>query len=45
LMSDPPHPPPPEGLPIPPYFLQPTPENDIPLEELAELYFTGEDAS
>ncbi len=27
------------GLPIPPYFLQPTPENDIPLEKLAELYF------
>lgn len=39
-------PPRPNGLPIPPYFLQPTPENDIPLEELAELYFTkGEDNS
>ena len=33
----------PKGLPIHPYFLQPTPENDIPLEELAELYFRGED--
>ncbi|HID62779.1 MAG TPA: glycosyltransferase family 1 protein, partial [Anaerolineae bacterium] len=29
-------------LPIHPYFLQPTPENDIPLKELAELYFKGE---
>jgi sucrose-phosphate synthase len=42
MIHDPPHPPPPEGLPILPYFLHPSPENDIPLEELAELYF-GED--
>ncbi len=41
LTSDPPHPPRPDGLPIHPYFLQPTPENDIPLEKLAELYFKG----
>jgi sucrose-phosphate synthase len=38
-------PPRPDGLPIPPYFLQPTPENDISLEELAELYFKGEGVS
>ena len=38
-------PPPPKGLPIHPYFLRPTPENDIPLEELAELYFKGEPIS
>ena len=30
---------------IHPYFLQPTPENDIPLEELADLYLEGEDVS
>ena len=35
------HPPRPKGLPIHPYFLQPTPENDIPLEELADLYLEG----
>jgi sucrose-phosphate synthase len=45
LTHDPPHPPRPTGLPIHPYFLQPTPENDIPLEELAELYFKGEGVS
>lgn len=45
LTHDPPHPPRPTGLSIHPYFLQPTPENDIPLEELAELYFKGEAAS
>ncbi len=45
LVSDPPHPPPPKGLPIHRYFLQPTPGNDIPLEELAELYFRGENDS
>ena len=28
-------------LPIHPYFRQPTPENDITLDELAELYFEG----
>ncbi len=32
-------------VPIHSYFLQPTPENDIPLEELAELYFKGEGIS
>jgi sucrose-phosphate synthase len=42
LTDDAPHPPLPKGLPIHPYFLQPTPENDIPLEELADLYFKGE---
>jgi sucrose-phosphate synthase len=41
LTDDPPHPPLPKGLPIHPYFLQPTPENDIPLEELADLYLEG----
>lgn len=45
LTHDPPHPPRPNGLPIHPYFLQPISENDIPLEELAELYFKGEAAS
>lgn len=44
ITSDPPHPPRPIGLPIHPYFLQPLPENDIPLEELAELFFRGEGA-
>ena len=39
IIHDPPHPQPPEGLPILPYFLDPSPENDIPLEDLAELYF------
>ena len=38
-----PHDPPrPTGMAIHPYFLQPSPENDIPLEELARLYFKGE---
>ncbi len=45
LVDDPPHPPLPKGLPIHPYFLQPTPENDIPLEELADLYLEGEGIS
>jgi len=45
LTSDPPHPPRPDGLPIHPYFLQPTPENDIPLEKLAELCFEGKGIS
>jgi len=44
MIDDPPHPPPPEGLPIPPYFLHPSPENDISLEELAELYFERDEA-
>lgn len=39
LTHDPPRP---TGMVIHPYFLQPTPENDIPLEELARLYFKGE---
>jgi sucrose-phosphate synthase len=39
------HPPRPKGLRIHPYFLQPTPENDIPSEALAELYFRGEGIS
>ena len=39
LTHDPPRP---TGMAIHPYFLQPTPENDIPLEELAKLYFKGE---
>ncbi|MDY7039498.1 MAG: glycosyltransferase [Chloroflexota bacterium] len=42
LASDPPHPPRPDGLPVHPYFLRPVPENDIPLEELAGIYFKGE---
>jgi sucrose-phosphate synthase len=45
LASEPPNPPIPKGLPIHRYFLQPTPENDIPLEELADLYFKGEGVS
>lgn len=42
MIDDPPHPPPPKGLPIPAYFLDPSPENDIPLDDLAELYFGGD---
>jgi hypothetical protein len=29
-------------LPIPPYFTHPTPENEIKLADLAQLYFTQE---
>ena len=43
IVQDPPHPPPPEGLPVLPYFLHPSPENDISLEELAKLYFGRDD--
>ncbi|HED03862.1 MAG TPA: glycosyltransferase family 1 protein [Candidatus Fraserbacteria bacterium] len=34
----------PGGLPIPDYFTQPTPDNDIALEELAALYFGPDDS-
>jgi len=41
MTGSPPSPPPPEGLPIHPYFVDPSPENDVSVEELARWVFEG----
>jgi len=41
MVAVPPHPSPPPGLPVPPYFVHPGPNNDISVGHLADLLWGG----